>query len=236
MEYSYIGNELEYFRLAHNWKSYYAGKIIPFLGNNVLEVGAGIGSTTKTLCDGSQDRWICLEPDVEMSGMVRSKIDNGELPACCEAVTATTKDLLREGALFDSILYIDVLEHIEDDRAEIETAAALLKPGGHLFVLAPAHQRLFTQFDKAIGHFRRYNRQTLTSVAPSTLKKVRLIYLDSVGALASVANKIALRQSMPTHGQIRFWDRLLIPLSRVADPLFRFKVGKSILGIWQQTG
>jgi ubiquinone/menaquinone biosynthesis C-methylase UbiE len=236
MEYSYIGNELEYFRFAINWKSYYAGMIIPFLGKDVLEVGAGIGSTTEVLCDGSQDRWMCLEPDIKMLDVIKSKIENGKLPACCEAVTSTTKDLLRQGALFDSILYIDVLEHIEDDRAEIETAVALLKPGGHLVVLAPAHQSLFTQFDKAIGHFRRYNTQTLMGAAPSTLEKVRLIYLDSVGALASIANKIALRQSMPTHGQIRFWDRLLVPLSRVTDPLFRFKVGKSILGIWQQSG
>ena len=59
---------------------------------------------------------------------------------------------------FDCILYIDVLEHIEDDRAQIDAAARLVRGGGHVVILSPAHHWLFSEFDKSIGHFRRYNK------------------------------------------------------------------------------
>lgn len=145
----------------------------------------------------------------------------------------TVHDLPEEGK-FDAILYIDVLEHIEDDRGEMFRAAARLKPGGALIVLAPAHPFLFTPFDAAIGHFRRYTRASLRTAAPETLRTERLVYLDSAGMLASAGNRMFLRSAMPTERQILTWDRLLIPVSRLVDPIFAGRVGKSVLGIWRK--
>ncbi len=159
MDFEYIGSELEIFRHAKNWKAYYGAKIRPFFGRDVLEVGAGLGATTETLCGGGENRWVCLEPDKEMAGEIEAKIRAGALPANCEAAALTLEEL-DEAEKFDSILYIDVLEHIEDDRAEVLAAARHLRAGGHLIVLAPAHQFLYTPFDKAIGHFRRYNKRS----------------------------------------------------------------------------
>ena len=68
------------------------------------------------------------------------------------------------------MLYIDVLEHIEHDLDELARAASHLAPGGHLVVLAPAHQALFSDFDRAIGHYRRYNRAGLQKLAPAGLR------------------------------------------------------------------
>ncbi len=145
----------------------------------------------------------------------------------------TTEDLVASEC-FDTILYIDVLEHIDDDRGELTRAAAHLKPGGHVIVLSPAHQFLYAPFDRAIGHFRRYSRSSLRAAAPAGLHETRLVYLDSVGLLASAANRLLLSQSMPTESQILAWDRLMIPLSRLLDPLFMGRAGKSILGVWQR--
>ena len=233
MEYEYVGAELELFSHAANWKKYYGDLIRPFFGDELLEVGAGIGATTAELCDGAQKRWICLEPDARMAAEIQRKIADGKLPAKCE-VEINTLDKLPADALFDSIIYIDVLEHIEHDRAEIQAATAHLRDGGHLIVLSPAHQFLFTPFDQAIGHFRRYDKKSLAALIPRELETVRLIYLDSAGAFASLGNKIALQQSMPTLGQILFWDRNLVPVSTFFDKLIGFRAGKTIVGIWRK--
>jgi SAM-dependent methyltransferase len=234
MDFEYIGDELELFRHARNWKNYYGRLITPYFGKRILEVGAGIGATTESLCSGSEERWVCLEPDAKMAGVIGRRIADGELPACCEVIVQTVAELPADEN-FDSVVYIDVLEHIEDDAGEIASAASHLKPGGHLIVLSPAHQFLFTPFDKAIGHYRRYNRKMLSALIPAALEAVRVNYLDSFGAFASVGNRLLLRQSMPTLDQILLWDRRLVPISTIFDPILGYRAGKSILGIWKKT-
>ncbi|MGB9626595.1 MAG: hypothetical protein ACPMAQ_17205, partial [Phycisphaerae bacterium] len=58
-------------------------------------------------------------------------------------------------------------------------------------------------------------------------------YLDSVGCLASMANRLLLRQGMPTRRQIRLWDAVFVSMSRVADPLLGYRLGKTIVGVWR---
>ncbi|MBV9122988.1 MAG: class I SAM-dependent methyltransferase [Planctomycetes bacterium] len=229
----YAGSELETFALAKNWKGYLRSQIAGHLGSEVLEVGAGLGTTTRFLCDGTPKRWLCLEPDQDLALALQSSLGEGRLPACCEGKVGTLTDL---GAAeqFDTILYIDVLEHIEDDHGELQAAAGHLRPGGKLIVLSPAHQWLFTPFDQAIGHFRRYSKKSLAAAAPPSLRCVRLDYLDAVGLLASLGNRLLLHSSTPTPRQIQFWDRRLVTVSRKIDRWLGHTIGKSVLGIWQK--
>jgi SAM-dependent methyltransferase len=199
---------------------------------DVLEVGAGLGFTTRHLCDGSQRTWLCLEPDGAMAERLTEALRRGELPACCRARAGTVRDLPSD-ARFDAILYVDVLEHIEDDTGELGAAARALRPGGVLIVLAPAHGWLYSPFDRAIGHYRRYTRRSLAAVGPPGLRRLSLRYLDSVGLLASAGNRFLLRKSLPTARDIARWDRLMVPLSRRLDRWLGFRVGKSVVGIWR---
>ena len=89
-------------------------------------------------------------------------------------------------------------------------------------------------FDAAIGHARRYSRGTLRDAVPPGLVCERLDYLDSVGMLASLGNRLLLRAAQPTAGQIALWDGVMVPLSHVLDPLLMRRVGKSVLGIWRR--
>jgi SAM-dependent methyltransferase len=198
----------------------------------VLEVGAGLGSTTRHLCDGRQRTWLCLEPDRAMTKRLEGAIARGELPACCRARAGTVRDLPSD-ASFDAILYVDVLEHVRDDAAELVAAARILGPSGALIVLAPAHGWLYSPFDRAIGHYRRYTRRSLAAVGPPGLRLLVLRYLDSVGLLASAGNRFVLRKSIPTAGDVARWDQLMVPLSRRLDPWLGFRIGKSVLGIWR---
>jgi hypothetical protein len=99
-------------------------------------------------------------------------------------------------------------------------------------VLSPAHQFLFTEFDAAIGHYRRYNQVSLRACSPPGCVLTAMFYLDSAGILASLANRAILHQSTPTLRQIQTWDRWIIPISRILDPLFGRRLGKTIVGVW----
>lgn len=229
--YAYPGNELILFRDAQNWKNYFASVISPFIKGRVLEAGAGIGSNTSLLQNNQVSEWTMLEPDTGMARELTEKIQQELFPVKTTVCCGTTADISQP---FNCILYIDVLEHIEEDRSELERAASLLQPGGTLIVLSPAFPQLFSPFDKAIGHYRRYTVKSLLAAAPPVLQKISCRYYDSLGFAASLANKVLLRQHYPEPAQIRFWDRRLIPLSRIMDKLIFHSFGKSIIAIWKK--
>jgi SAM-dependent methyltransferase len=231
--YSYVGNELELFAEAVHWKRYFRSAIADRLVGDVLEVGAGIGETARHLLDGRQRSWLCLEPDERLGTRLRAWAEAGDVAPLPTVQIGTTADL-DPSSRFDTILYIDVLEHIEDDRAEMARAAELLAPRGALIVLSPAFQQLFSDFDRSVGHFRRYTRASLAEVMPPSLRRVRLRYLDSVGFLASLSNRALLRQALPTRRQIALWDRVMIPASRVLDPLLARSFGRSVLAVYER--
>ena len=127
-----------------------------------------------------------------------------------------------------------MLEHIHDDRTEIARAAGRLSSDGNLVVLAPAHQWLFSPFDAAVGHYRRYNKKSLRALEHPSLRILKIFYLDSVGLLASLGNRLLLRQSAPTKAQTAVWDGNLVPISRISDPLTGFQFGRSVIAIWKK--
>ena len=229
----YVGSELEIFQHATNWKRYGTGTFLKHIDGEVLEVGAGMGAMTPYLAKKMHPKWVCLEPDGKLSSQIQEKVEQKEMPKFCHAVRGTIDDLAIDEK-FDTILYLDVIEHIEDDSAELLKATGRLRTGGHLIVLVPAHQFLFSEFDRAIGHFRRYDKAMLSASVPPSLQLSELYYLDSVGLFASLANKCLLHQSQPTHKQIQFWDKVLVPASRVIDRVLLNRIGKSIVGVWKK--
>ncbi len=99
-------------------------------------------------------------------------------------------------------------------------------------VLCPAHNFLYSRFDKAIGHFRRYNKRMYREL--SNQPPLKLEYLDCVGVMASMMNKLLLMQSYPSEKQVKLWDRLFVRMSIVLDPLSFRMIGKSLLGVWEK--
>ena len=118
---------------------------------------------------------------------------------------------------------------------ELLRASHLLQPGGVICVLAPAHPWLYSEFDKAIGHFRRYTKSAFSAMDLPGLKLERLRYLDCWGLLPTTVNRFILKSPRPTLRQITFWDRVLVPLSRLIDPLTGYSAGKSVLAVWRRT-
>ena len=229
--FKYSGDELVLFQHAKHWKKYFSQQIKPYIKGNVLEVGAGIGSTTLLLNDGSANQWLMLEPDEQMSALLKMKVETNVLPGNSRLQTGTIDQLT---STFDTIIFIDVLEHIEKDAEEMKKAATLLNTGGYIVVLSPAFTYLFSPFDKAIGHYRRYNRKMLRDIIPSGLQLVANRYYDTVGYFAALMNKWVLRQKYPTVNQVRFWDKWMVPVSKVTDKLCLHSFGKSIIAVWKK--
>lgn len=224
----YIGNELDIFSNATNWKKYFSDKIDPFISGDVLEVGAGIGINTKYFINKKTRSITSIEPDKEL--FEKMLFNHKDLPFSNQCkFNCTIKEV---EASFDTIIYIDVLEHILESNKEIELIEKRLKPGGHLIILVPAYNFLYSEFDKSIGHFRRYNKKILRKEVDNRLFEKDLFYLDSLGVIASLMNKTILKKNSPSLKNIIFWDKILVPISKILDVITNKTFGKSLIGIY----
>ncbi|MEI9998504.1 MAG: class I SAM-dependent methyltransferase [Verrucomicrobiota bacterium] len=227
------GVEFDLFARARNWKAYWAGKVRPHLGRRVLEVGAGLGADTPYLLGPAQERWLCLEPNAALAARIPATLGDHPRRSVVEVRAGLLGDL-DAAERFDTILYIDVLEHIVDDHGELRAALAHLDPGGKIIVLAPAYPWLFSESDRALGHIRRYTRRALIDGTPPGAVLRELFALDVCGLLASAGNRLLLHQSLPGRRQIAFWDRVLVTASRALDPLIGHLLGKSLVAVWRK--
>ena len=228
----YAGRELDLFAAADQWKGYWSSTLREHLRGCVLEVGAGIGANVPHLLTSRVERMVVLEPDRDLFVRLVERV-GAEVPGGVTFVHGTLTALPTDQD-FDTVAYIDVLEHIADDAAELAAASARLRPGGCLIVLAPAHQFLYSEFDRAIGHFRRYDTRSLARLGPPGCRLKTIGYLDSVGLLASLGNVLLLRRPTPSPRQILFWDRVLVRLSKVVDKVFGYRLGKTIVAVWER--
>ena len=219
---------LERFDKAHLWIKYIVFKIKRFLKDDILEVGAGCGSFTKsymknfnsiTLTDMDSNSFNLLEKNFENE----KKVD---------VIKSSTKDLNKK---FNSILYLNVLEHIKNDKLEIEIALEKLEQGGYLIILVPAHQKIYGKLDKAVGHYKRYDIDFFRENKFKNSKIVKLHFLDLFGYVLYHFIKIIFKEeTYPSNFKIFIWDKVFTPFSIIADFLTRYKFGKNILCIYQK--
>jgi SAM-dependent methyltransferase len=230
-EFAYQGNELDLFSKAQNWKKYWGRRAAPYIRGQVLDVGSGQGNNLAIASLPGVTAFEAIDPDPKLTKVLHEKLLASSLSIPWKVHTGFLANLASPQN-YGTILYIDVLEHIENDSDELAAAAERLRPGGCIVALSPAHPYLFSPFDEAVGHFRRYTRTSITAITPKTLELCRIELLDSVGYFASLANKLLLSQKQPGLGQILFWDRFLVKASRLLDPCLQYRFGKSVLAVW----
>lgn len=228
---NYVGTELELFQHAVNWKRYWSEQIAPYVQGTVLDVGCGLGVNAAYVANDSVTEYTFLEPDGSLLQQVSAHIP---LPSTItqRRIEGTTEKL--EGERYDTLLYIDVLEHIKDATAELLRANELLATGGHLIIVVPAYPFLYSPFDRTVGHYRRYTERMLDEQMPRSLQKILVRYLDSAGFALSLGNKLLLRRTSPTMAQIAFWDRRIVPLSRITDKVFGHMFGRSMVAVYRK--
>ena len=230
MDSSYPGNELEIFSNCTNWKKYWVSLVAKYIDSQfrIIELGSGIGSNFPHLKSISQD-YFGIEPDSNLVSIATSNHPDANFMV---GLISSTFELVKEKKV--ALLYIDVLEHIKDDFNELNQASSILKIGDFLIVVVPAHQYLFSPFDKAVGHHRRYSKKQLQSAMLIGMELRYLKEIDFIGYLAAMINsKLTFRENASLF-PVRIWD-FLIPLSKIFDNLFGILPGKSIVSVWEKT-
>lgn len=221
----YPGKELEAMSFAVNYHRCIIDEFEPYLGETTAEVGAGKGSVSKLLLEKRIKHLFAFEPSQNMYPFLEKELRQEERARLVNDFFSPK--YAQES--FDSIVYINVLEHIQDDRTELANALEALKPNGHLLLFVPALAWLYSDFDKQIGHFRRYTKECLGSLvrdAGYTLVKAR--YFDLVGVIPWYINFVLLRNSI---GNVRvsLYDKIAVPTMRLIENIVTPPIGKNVL-------
>jgi SAM-dependent methyltransferase len=184
----------------------------------VVDFGAGIGTFAQPLSVAGMDV-MGVEPD---NGQRQRLLDKG-IP--CVADISEVED-----GWADAIYTVNVLEHIEDDRASLRTLYSKLKPGGKLFIYVPAFQLLYSAMDRKVGHCRRYGHAELADkVKEAGFQIIDSRYADSLGFLASLVYKWHGNDSGDINrGALKAYDRFVFPLSRAIDVFASSFFGKNL--------
>jgi SAM-dependent methyltransferase len=200
----------------------------PFLKGRVLEVGAGVGNITKFLLQ----REAVIATDVSPGYVSELRNKFGHLPnvsvAELDLSDASSVQRLVENQRADTVLSMNMLEHIENDALAVRHIFRLLNPGGRLVLLVPAHQALFSDMDRSLGHFRRYDKEGLSALLESAgfrLREVR--YLNWLGAIGWLVNGRILRRKLIPSRQLRLFDFLIVLLK--LESYFQLPCGLSLL-------
>lgn len=204
---------------------YQRGLIEPHCGPTVLEVGAGTGEFASGL-RGPQ-RLVLTDVDpVAVRYMKERFAWRADVDVRGLDLDASNVDLPR----VDSVVAVNVLEHIEDDAGALRRMAGLVRPGGTIVLWVPAYQQLYGEFDRLVGHVRRYTPRTVSAAAHRaglTVREVR-----PVNFLGAFAWWLAVRRGgsqAPNRKLVRIYDRWVVPVTAMLERLVRVPFGQSVL-------
>ena len=219
----YPGLELENFDKATIWRKYIYFLIKKYLKNEFLEVGAGIGSFTRNY-EVNFSNVTLTEFDSKNLSQLRKKFINKK------NIKISNNTIQNINDKFNTIIYLNVLEHIKDDVLEINDALKKINVDGYLVILVPAHQKLYSKFDKAIGHHKRYEIDFFKNNRFTNADIIDLYYADCMGYFLYFINKIFFKNEVyPSKIKIFIWDKFFAPLSIIFDFLLKYKFGKNII-------
>jgi len=210
---------------ADHFLTWISDELQPHLGHRVVEVGAGVGAIATKLAAAGHEV-TALEPAGNVfPELVRRTADIAQV----SPQQVTSQEWLAAGhaEAYDSAVYVSVLEHIDDDVAELRTAAQLVKPGGTIGLFVPALPALYGSLDFKSGHYRRYDRSLLQSVITEAgLEVEHLIYFDLAGVLPYFLMYRVLDVPTLDAGSSAIYDKAIVPVSRAIQRL----VGSPALG------
>jgi SAM-dependent methyltransferase len=229
-------DDLEQLGAAKNFFDWVLDQFDRDLHGDVLEVGAGTGTITRKLVERHDDIVVtAIEP---AENMAADLIPFAALHPRVDAHRGTLESGVVEEGRFDAALYLNVLEHIADDRTEVALAARALRPGGALLVFGPAHEWLYSDLDHKAGHYRRYSVPGLRDVVRSAGLVVESCrYFDILGVPPYWLVYRVLRHTDITGSTTWAYDRLAVPLSRIAQRALRTPpFGKNVVLVARKPG
>jgi SAM-dependent methyltransferase len=218
---------LERMAAAPRYNRWMFQRLHPWVGRRVLEIGAGIGNMSAFLVDRERAVLTDTEPYYlerlreRFAGQRHVTVAELRLPSVAPALVAER---------LDTVVCLNVLEHIEDDRGSLRAIRGLLQPGGRLVLLVPALRALYGTLDEALGHFRRYMPGELAAKFTEAGLRVRHLEYFNLAGVAGwwFTGRVLRRRLIPT-GALR-WYEALVPLFRL-ESLLPWRIGQSLIAI-----
>ena len=220
--------ELETTANLSNYNRWIAESFYPFAHGSLVEIGAGIGTFSELFVD-RFDSLTLIEPS---SGLCEGLQKRYATENHIEIVQSSLESLIAQpaGKNFDCALMVNVLEHIQNDKDALRMMFNILKLGGYLLIFVPAQQSLFSELDKAVGHYRRYHLPDLKQkVETAGFEIVKLQYLDWLGVAAWWLVNIIFKQKNINANSAVFYDRFGIPLTRWIESVIKPPFGKNLI-------
>lgn len=231
----YPGRDLEAMSFAANYHRWVLDVLAPDLGERLVEVGAGRGDFSALLAARGPRALALVEPSVEMYGALRERFTRDRAAAqtsvrTYHALFRDVADELRRDFQPDSIIYVNVLEHVADDAAELRAVRHALARGGRLHLFVPALPQLYGNFDREVGHFRRYLKRELAEKCRAAgFEVLRASYFDLLGVVPWWVKYRLLGASTLDARSVRLYDRYGVPLARALESLLSPPVGKNLI-------
>ncbi len=226
----YPGHDLDAMSAADRYSREIVRGFAPYLGSHAVEVGAGIGNISVLLLQQRLERLDVIEPDARLYAKLSERLGRRSDVVTHRGFLGGVASRIRGGAV-DSVVSVNVLEHVEDDVGELALMHSILRPGGHLCLWVPAVPALYIRLDRTLGHYRRYRRSELgEKLARAGFETVFLHYRDLVGMFAWFLVCRVLGQEL-TKGKVGAYDRFVVPITTFAGRWTRPPIGKNLLAL-----
>jgi SAM-dependent methyltransferase len=220
---------LHAFAGAPRFNRWMADTIRPYVGKRVLEIGAGIGNLTRLLVAG-RTCYIAADLDEEHLARLHTRFQHRPNLQVRPCDLSRPADFEPFRGSMDSVICLNVLEHIEDDAGALRNIHSVLRPGGTAIVLVPCDQRIFGTLDAALGHFRRYAHEELRQKMESAgFRLERIIDFNRISRPVWYVSGKALERTAVSAWQLKLFDRS-VWLWRRVDPVLPWGP-TSIIGI-----
>jgi SAM-dependent methyltransferase len=218
---------LEALESARNYNDWVASLVLPYLGDDPLEIGSGTGVYAELWLAKGVDRLTVSDLDPELVERLRERF------AGDPRVRVARLDLLdAPSAEHSAVVALNVLEHVEDDVEGLRAASRLVRPDGAVAVFVPAFPFAMSRFDRAIGHHRRYTLATARSAFERAgLELQELRYVNAPGLVAWTVGMRLLGLSPREGPLLRAWDGVVVPPARALERHVRMPFGQSVLAV-----
>jgi SAM-dependent methyltransferase len=227
--FDYASDELDAMARASNYYDWILDAWRPYLGRVVVEFGAGIGTFSAHLLREPLERLFLVEPARTLGGRLEARFHGDGRVRVMRGILEHVQDELRLSGV-DSIVGVNVLEHIDDDIATLRAARDILVPGGRLLIFVPAFRFLYGSMDRTFGHVRRYTKPDLAAkLAGLGFQILCSRYMNLLGVVSWLVAGRVLRQRTLSPGAVALADRTLIPLSSRLERWFGPPFGQNLL-------
>jgi len=222
--------ELKLVEILVNYNNSIVSSALKYLkgSKKIVDFGAGIGTLSLIFRNKYKLNPICIE------------IDNENINYLTKRNFHPIKDIDAAPSELDAIFSSNVLEHIKDDLIILKKMKDHLKKNGLVFLYVPAKMELWSELDQTVGHYRRYEKETLIAKLQKAGFKVKKIYYaDSMGYLATLLWKIkniTNKTKFASKKSLIFYDKYIFPISSFLDNLgFKYILGKNLIAIAEKT-